>query len=174
MHANNPSSHFQVNKFMGWFYIIASVLFLGSSLSRIIEERDSETWPSTYGTVINSEIYQPARSKRWCFKLHYRYVVDNQVFSSKRLSTSVLSDQTCSRDKDLTAARVERLHPGARIKIRYRQSKPRRAIVYRDDLHGLYLFLAFGGASLLGGIISLRKAGSIAQAHARDSKPPVT
>ncbi|MES2756073.1 MAG: DUF3592 domain-containing protein [Pseudomonadota bacterium] len=173
MSVDRPPPNFLGTKFLGWFFIAFSALLLFSSLSRIIDRRDSESWPSTDGTVINSKIYQENRSRRWCFALHYRYVVDNTVFSSKRLSTSVMSNDSCSRDKDITAARVERWHPGAPIQVRYSQSDPRRAMIFRDDFTALYIFLALGGGFLVGGIMSFRKAAGIAQAHARDAKPAV-
>jgi hypothetical protein len=169
-----PPPDFQGTKFFGWFFTVMAALFLFFSLTRIIDKHASESWPSIVGTVISSKIYQQSRPAHWCFSLHYSYVVDNHAFSSKRLSTSLLSSASCSRSKDITAARVARMYPGAQIRIRYSESDPGKSMIYRDTLSGFYIFIALGIVLLVGGLMCLRKAASIARAHARESKRPVT
>lgn len=74
-----------------------------------------------------------------------------------------MSTAGCARDKKVTDARFERLQPGAKIQVRYRPGDPEKAIIYKDDLAGLYLFLALAAVLLGGGIKAIMEAAATPQ-----------
>lgn len=88
-------------------------------------------------------------------------MVGNQVLSSRRLSSSMLSAAGCAHDKTTIDARFEKLHPGARIVVHYKPSDPEKAIIYKDDLTGLYIFLVLAVVLSGGGIKVIKEAAAM-------------
>lgn len=155
----------QLTKIFGWCFLLMSIPLWFFSLNRVFEKHASESWPSTYGEVLSSQVYKRSgRSVDWCIKLRYRYVVGNQVLSSGRLSTSSMSTAACDRDQKAIDARFEPLQPGAKIVVRYNPANPEKAILYKDDLTGLYIFLALAAVLLGGGIKAIREATAMGSA----------
>ncbi len=157
-----------MTKLIGWFFLLISLPIWILSLDRIVDRHASEAWPRTRGEVVSSEVYRRSgkSSTDWCIKLHYTYVVNNEVFSSKRLSTSWMSSSACDRDKALIESRFERLRPGAPIRVRYNPARPGKAIIYLDDLTGLYIFLALALVLLAGGVKAIREGAAMASRRA--------
>jgi hypothetical protein len=148
----------QLTKILGWCLLLGSLPIWFFSLTRVIDKHASESWPSTYGEVLHSEMYKQRRSGRWCLKLNYRYAVDNKVRSSRRLSTSLMSTSACDRDKKVIDARVEKLQSEAKIRVRYKPADPQKAIIYTDDLTGIYFFFAIATILLGCGVKAIREA----------------
>lgn len=143
----------QIMKFLGWFFILLSLPLGVFTFSRSADKIVSPSWPFTYGEVLSSDMYQrTGRSTDWCVRLRYQYTVDQNTFSTNRLSTSLIGNAGCDRDQEVIAARLRSMRPGDRIKVRYNSRNPEKGIIYSDGLDvldyflpGLVLLLLVGG-----------------------------
>ena len=155
----------QMSKLLGWFFILLALPLGFFALTNSVNKLTAESWPRAQAEVLSSDLYRPSRSNRWCLRLRYRYVIDGKEYSSRRLSPSVMGGaSSCAREKMVIEARLEKLQPGARIRIHYHPSNPAKAAVYLDDLDFTdYLLSGLTVLLLAGGIACIREGAAMAR-----------
>lgn len=153
-----------MTKLIGWCFLLLAIPLGFFAFKRSVDRCVSRSWPVTQAQVLSADMYKRSRSGDWCVRLRYRYVIDGEAFSSRKLASSFISSAGCDHDKGVIDARRERLQPGAAIRVRYDPADPGRSLVYLDDLDFSDYF--FNGLALLlfvSGIKALREAASLHQ-----------
>jgi hypothetical protein len=132
-------------RMMGWFVILLAIPAGYFSFWRTYDKLTSPEWPVTSAEIVRSSMYQrTGKSQDWCVKLAYRYTVEGKAYRSGRIGVSRVGNAGCHRDQAVTAWRLARMAPGARIRVHYRPSDPADTAVFLAGLD----FLDYFGAGL--------------------------
>lgn len=153
-------------RMLGWFLILAAIPAGYFAFARAYDKIASPTWPVAEAEIVRSSMYQrTGKSQAWCIKWSYRYAVDGTTHVSESIGVSRIGDLGCDRNKAVTAARLARLGPGARIRVHYRPGAPGDTAVILAGLDFLdYFATAVSLGMLVLGVSEVRK-------HARRSAP---
>lgn len=153
-----------MTKLIGWFFLLLAIPLGFFAFKRSVDKCVSRSWPVTQAQVLGADMYKRSRSGDWCLRLRYRYVIDGEAFSSRKLASSFMSNAGCDQDKSVIDARRERLQPGAALRVRYDPADPGRSLVYLEDLdfsdyffNGLALVLFASGIKALRDAAALRR-----------------
>lgn len=144
---------------LGWSLILLLALPIGVfTVWHVAGKFAASSWPTTRAEIVRSAPYQTSKPALWCLKLGYRYQVGGRILESKRVSSSFFAGTGCDRDRQVIAARLERMQPGARITVRVDPRDPGSAVVYLAP--ALEVIDGFGSLFaltwLLGGISAVR------------------
>jgi len=112
-------------------------------IKAFIDQIASRSWPSTYASVLASDIYHVPKGGLWCIKMRYRYVVKKHIYTSDRVTTSFLSRQNCLDYEKKALSHLRTLFPGAQISVRYDPNSPRNATYFREELDLVDFFSLF-------------------------------
>jgi hypothetical protein len=119
----------------------------------LTDARASESWPTTEGQVISSEVdhssdaeggdsYQP--------QISYRYEVDDQTYEADRIRFGQNS-YSSSRQAE---AEANRYPVGRQVEVFYEPGRPENAVLEPGASMGSYLGLGLGGTFLTIGLIT--------------------
>lgn len=135
-------------RFNGWLFILGAIALAMFMIKTFIDQIASRSWPSTYASVLASDIYHVPKGGLWCIKMRYRYVVKKHVYTSDRVTTSFLSKENCLDDEEKALSQLGKLSPGAQISVRYDSNNPGKATYFREELD-LVDFLCLFAAPIL-------------------------
>lgn len=157
--------------------LLLALPFTGYTAWQVAAKAAALSWPATDAQVLTSEAYRTTKPALWCIKLSYRYGVDGKAYVARRSSSSYVAGVGCDRDKRVIDARLERMRPGDRIRVRYDPRDPGDAVVYlAPTLEWIDAFLGIVGLVWLGCGIALIRDGrrlrrEQASTHVASAKP---
>jgi len=135
----------------GGFIVVLTLLVNGALLLNIFSARRKasamQTWPSTPGNIVESELRSRRRGSRRIYYPHivYQYTVMGQTYTGKRISPG--PDSGSSRARELVA----KYSPGAPVTVYYDPQNPSDAALEIDisrTMPRLWFSLVFANLTL--------------------------
>jgi hypothetical protein len=139
------------NQLGGWLIVLLGFFLLGMAAFDSVPKLRAYRWVSGMAQVTATDMYErTVRSHDWCGRISYTYIVNGNTYKSRNLSTSIISDVGCRRDKAQVTARLAKLPPGASIRIFYDPTAPEKVAIVRESLKWHDGFFAlFAGLTLV-------------------------
>lgn len=107
-------------------------------------------WVDGTALVAATDMYQrTGRSRAWCGRVSYTYIVNGRNYKSSNLSSSFISDVGCNLEKTVVTARLATMPAGSTIKIYYDPTVPERVAMVREGLKWHDFFFLLLGIMLL-------------------------
>ncbi|RZT10121.1 Protein of unknown function [Duganella sp. CF402] len=142
----------------GWLVVLLGLFILGISAFDTVPKLRTYRWVSGIAQVTATDVYErTGRNHGWCGRVSYTYVVDGRTYKSRNLTSAIISDEGCHRDKAQVTAGLAKFAPGADIRIFYDPAAPARVAIVREELKwhdGFFallavLTLALGGSCIV-------------------------
>lgn len=154
-----------------YFWLIIGILpavILAIDISDIWNAKQSNSWPSTRGRIIESYVSKRTSRLEGVANVRYEYRVGNVVYSSDRLSYSSSYSSDYANPSSLNA----KFYQGAEVSVYYDPSSPSHSVLipgYRQTLNDfsaiisgsymLILIIAAGWITRNGWPVTIRKIG---------------
>lgn len=85
----------------GWLVVLLGLIILGIAAFDTVPKLRTYHWVSGTAQVTATDIYErTGRSHDWCGRVSYTYVVNGRTYRSRNLTSSIISDEGCHRNKD--------------------------------------------------------------------------
>ncbi|MGC4030704.1 MAG: DUF3592 domain-containing protein [Tepidisphaeraceae bacterium] len=149
------------------------------TLRPIYRSFKAEHWPTTKGEVLTSQLAAKQGNKggvSYRIDIHYRYVVNQQLFESNQYDSSGTS--TYSGWHDAKQAVVNAHRPGAAVDVHYNPADPADAMLSTALPHGLLvigwlplIFVAGGLVFMIASGKAIGKKPGMQQAKALETTP---
>lgn len=145
-----------------WVPLIGGVLFfllgwalLFESISRLSDAQDSTGWPTTTGTVLESDIHDGVwlRNKKdadthYQPTVEYTYTVDGTAYTNDRVS---FTEHSGSTERSWAEDIVDRFPIGAEVTVYYKPGAPDEAVLDPGVDQDNYVVLVIAIGTILAG-----------------------
>lgn len=128
----------------GWLILLLGLFILSIAALDSVPKLRAYGWVEGAGRVAATDMYQrTGRSRAWCGRVTYTYIVDGRTYKSRNLSSALISDMGCNIDKAQVMSHLAALPVGAVISIFYDSEVPERVAMRREGLkwHDFFFWL---------------------------------
>lgn len=131
------------SKLMGLVLIASGIFVMGFGVNPILQTRDSASWSSTRGQIINSQLVTPRDTTAGLgFKatVEYQYDVEGRQFTGDRISFS----DAYSSNEEYHQEIVDKYFPGKRVEVFYNPSNPLESVLEKRFARQSFLWIFIG------------------------------
>lgn len=137
----------------GWLILLLGLFILSIAALDSVPKLRVYDWVEGVGRVVATDMYQrTGRSRAWCGRVTYTYIVEGRTYKSRNLSSSLISDMGCNIDKAQVTAQLANMPVGGDIRIFYDAAAPERVAIRREGLkwHDFFFWLLAGALISVG------------------------